>query len=46
MVNAHQVSKKACSFCKQEEQQWQFILDSRAMRQQIKTGISGEYEPS
>lgn len=28
------------------EQGWQFILDSRAMRQQIKTGISRESEQS
>lgn len=28
------------------EQRWQFILDSRAMRQQIKTGISRESEQS
>ena len=46
MVNACYISKQDYLFCKKDEQRRQFLLDSRAMRQQIKTGMSGEFELS
>lgn len=41
-INPHRLSQADHP----KEQRWQFILDSRAMRQQIKTGISREFEQS
>lgn len=46
MLKARYIPRQIVPFCKRDEQRRQFILDSRAMRQQIKTGISGESELS